>query len=96
MYAPSEAEEYERLGFDPEDYDAGPFEVWPENGPSFNVFADMQTQWRVSVDGRTGLDYLALVTVMDFHGVATEDRRQMFADVQVMELAALTQMNKKQ
>lgn len=96
MYAPSEAAEYEAMGFAPEDYDSEPTEVWPDNWPAFNVFADMQTQWRVSVDGRTGLDYLALVTVMDFHGVAAEDRRQMFADVQAMELAALTQMNKKQ
>jgi len=46
--------------------------------------------------GPTGLDYPALFALMDLHGVDPDDRRQLFADVQVLEASALAQMNKKQ
>lgn len=46
--------------------------------------------------GPTGLDYPALFALMDLHGVAPDDKRQLFADVQVLEASALAQMNKKQ
>lgn len=72
---------------------AAPFEVWPENWPAFCLFMDMQTQWRMGMDMPTGLDYTALVALMDVHEVA--DRKAMLADVQVMEAAALKAIRKK-
>lgn len=52
----------------------------------------MRTQWRVGVAGATGLDYLALFALMDFHEVPRVERRQMLDDIQTMEAAALVQM----
>lgn len=83
-------------GWLPEDFATDDIGVWPENWPAFTLFADMQTQWRISMGGPTGLDYPALFALMDLHGVAPDDKRQLFADVQVLEASALAQMNKKQ
>lgn len=67
--------------------------MWPENWPAFCLFMDMQTQWRMGMDMPTGLDYTALFALMEVHGIA--DRRDVFADIQVMEAAALKAMRKK-
>jgi len=79
----------------PEDYLGDDVELWPENLPVFDLFRDMQTQWRVGMGGCTGLDYPALVVLMDLHGVPADERRVWLADIQVMEAAALTEMAKK-
>lgn len=56
--------------------------------PSVEVFLACATQWRLDASGAPiGLDYPALETVMRMLG--TDDVRQTFADVQVMEAEAL-------
>lgn len=80
----------------PEDFVVDDVEVWPENWPAFTLFRDMQTQWRIGMAGQTGLDYPALFAVMDLHQIPSEEKRQVFADIQVMEDAALAQIHKKQ
>lgn len=57
----------------------------------------MQTQWRMGGGGMgggvpTGLDYQALHAVMALMEVPEADRVQVFADVRVMEGAALDAM----
>ena len=57
----------------------------------------MQTQWRMGGGGMggsvpTGLDYPALRAVMQLLDVPEADRVQVFADVRVMEGAALDAM----
>jgi len=52
----------------------------------------MSTQWRVGMNGATGLDYNALPVVMRFGGVIPADRATVFEEVRIMEDAALTQM----
>ena len=81
-------------GLVPQDYAQDDVELWPENLPVFDLFRDMQTQWRVAMGGATGLDYPALMVLMDVHGVPPDERRQWLADIQVMEAAALAEMNK--
>lgn len=78
--------------FSAADYALPDVEVWPENWPAFELFADMRTQWRVGINGRTGLDYQTLFVLMDFHEVPRDERRQMLDDIQTMEAAALVQM----
>jgi len=63
--------------------------VWPENEVSFLVFGALQTQWRIGMNGPTGLDYAALPVVLKLHEVAPDKRRQVFDDVRVMEAEAL-------
>lgn len=47
----------------------------------------------MGMDMPTGLDYTALFALMEVQGIA--DRREVFADIQVMEAAALKAMRKK-
>lgn len=80
-------------------FEASDFEqevgIWPDNWEAFEVFAAMQTQWRVSMAGPVGLDYNALEPVMRLRGIAKRDRGEVFDAVRVMELAALEVMRAK-
>lgn len=86
------AEEMKASGLMPEDFDDDVIEVWPENWQSFELFAVMGTQWRISMAGRAGLDYNALYPLLDRAG---GDWQQLFDDVRAMESAALAEMQKK-
>jgi hypothetical protein len=57
----------------------------------------MQTQWRVGMAGATGLDYPAVFATIDrLHRDKTDARRdELFADMQIMEAAALKKMAEK-
>lgn len=55
----------------------------------------MRTQWRVGVSGCTGLDYSALPEMWRRFRVAPDERDDIFADLQTMELAALDAMHTK-
>ena len=68
--------------------------MWEENWPSVEMFLRVQTQWRTSMSGVIGLDYLAVKWMLRLYGV--EDQRSMLEDLQVMEGAALTLINKKE
>jgi len=84
-------------GYEPEDFEVDEFAVWPENWPSFSLFCAVQTQWRTGMSGATGLDYPAVFATLDrLHRDKTPERRdELFADIQVMEVAALKEMAKK-
>lgn len=70
-------------------------QVWLINALSFRAFLTLGTQWRVvplvgmsiAVLLRLGLDYSAVPLVMDMLDIT--DRAEVFADIQVMEHAAL-------
>lgn len=59
---------------------------------SFAVFEAMGTQWRTGMSGATGLDYQALPVVMGMLDVEQDQHQVIFADVRVMEQAALRAM----
>lgn len=56
------------------------------------MFLRVETQWRVGMNGATGLDYNAIRWAFEMYGVS--DQREMFEGLQVMEAAALGAMNK--
>lgn len=64
-------------------------EVWPENWQALEIFSALQTQWRISMAGPTGLDYAVLPAVMELQHIAAPDRPGLFASLQVMESEAL-------
>lgn len=66
--------------------------VWLIHQPVLNVFNSLATQWRLGIKGPSGIDYSVLPVVMDLHNINQQDRTQLFADLQVMESAALEQM----
>ena len=72
------------------------FEVWEENWETVVMFLRMQTQWTVTMGGYVGLKYEVLLGasgLMSLYDV--ENPREMLEDLQVMEAAALSELNKK-
>ncbi len=65
-----------------------------ENWAVVEMFLRLQTQWRTSMSGVLGLDYVAVEWMLRLYGV--EDQRSMLEDLQVMEGAALTLINKNE
>lgn len=61
---------------------------------AYNLFADLETQWRQAPNGAlTGFDYASIAFVMDIHGI--KDKKQAFSDVRIMEAAARTIINQE-
>lgn len=68
-------------------------EVWPENWQSVNFFMEFcRTQWRTGMGGATGLDYTAVLACLRTLRLGRERADEVFADVRVMEAAALEAM----
>ena len=70
--------------------------MWPENWQAFLFFASLQTQWRHSMNGPTGLDYTAALAMLDRMPMDADDRALMFEDVRVMEAAALAEIHERE
>ena len=61
--------------------------VFPCNWKAVRLFHAMGTQWRVGMNGATGLDYRVLPLVAKAAGIKL--KRQRVIEVQTMERAAL-------
>lgn len=84
------------LGLKASDYtDDDTVFVWAENWPAVDLFIAMGTQWRTGSSGATGLDYVALPTVLRLKGVPRPQWAEMFEAVRVMEYAALEELRKQ-
>lgn len=70
-------------------------EVWPENWDVFQVFMAIQSQWRFGPGGPTGLDYNVLYHKLDRMRLSDEEYQRYEADIQVLERAALSTMNRR-
>lgn len=73
-------------------------QIWPEHINAVQAFSAVSTQWRFSgMGGPSGLDYPAVFATVDrmLRDLTVDDRDQVFADIQIMERAALGEMNKK-
>lgn len=68
-------------------------EVWPDNWRAWCYFERLVTQWRVGMNGRTGLDYTAVYGLLDRLGLSDADWWKTFDDIQHMEIAALDAMH---
>jgi len=67
--------------------------VWEENWDTVMMFLRMQTQWNVSMAGLTGLNYSSLDYLSRLYSV--KDPVSLFEGIQVMEVTALTCLNKR-
>jgi len=67
--------------------------VWEENWDVVMMFLRMQTQWNVSMAGLTGLNYSSLDYLSRLYSV--KDPVSLFEGMQVMEVTALTCLNKR-
>lgn len=65
------------------------FEVFPDNWLAVNVFRDMGTQWRVGMNGPTGLDYNVFPIIARARGISRREWSELLTMIQVMEDEAL-------
>jgi hypothetical protein len=73
----------------------GNFPVLPENWPVVELFLAVQTQWRMApMGGVLGLDYSAVDVAIRRGGHA--DDAETFAGLQVMERAAVAEIQAQQ
>jgi hypothetical protein len=70
------------------------FEVWEENWPVLEMFLRCQTQWRTTMGGVLGLDYVAVAWLLKLYEV--EDPRALLEDLQVIEAAAMMTLNSRE
>jgi hypothetical protein len=69
------------------------FGILPENWPVVEMFLRVQTQWRTTMSGVIGLDYAAVRWLFKLYDV--EEPRALLEDLQVMEAAAMSVINKQ-
>jgi hypothetical protein len=62
----------------------------PEAEPVIDLYAAVQTQWRVGMAGATGLDYAGVEAAARLRGTPMDP--ETFSGLQVCEHAALTAM----
>jgi uncharacterized membrane protein len=90
LYAkPPTKDEAAAFGLTVEEAGGPDVEVWPDNKKAVNTFIAMATQWRIGMNGATGLDYAALPFVMRRTGVTTAEHDDVFESLRIMEDAAL-------
>ena len=65
------------------------FEVDPDNWEAVAMFCRMATQWRISMNGRAGLDYGVLAWLLSLY--PSDNPRQLLEELQVMEAVVLTE-----
>ena len=63
--------------------------LWPENERTWRLWLQVQTQWRVGLDGKTGLDYAGVQACMELRRIPRRQRPRLFEQMHAMELAAL-------
>lgn len=81
------------FGFKASDYGSQVVEVWPDNWPTWAFWCDFaSTQWRVGINGPTGLDHTAVIADLRTLRLPRKDFDELFADVRMMERLALTAM----
>lgn len=69
------------------------FPIWEENMEVVMLFVRLQSQWVVSMAGVVGLNYQSVGLLLKIYGI--KDEKQAFEDIQTMEFAALSILNKK-
>lgn len=78
----------------PEDVQAPIVGLWPENWPPVQLFLRYSTQWRVGMNGATGLDYNPILHDLDRRHLADDAYDDFMDCIRVIESAALDEMGK--
>ena len=75
------------------------FEIHEDNQDTVAAFLALQTQWRIIAGmamAYQGLDYGSIPAVLNMIGIPRADRARVFAELRIMEIAALPVLNAKQ
>lgn len=65
------------------------FRLWPEHLPAFALWCAVQTQWRTSMAGPTGLDWQGVRAHPAARALPRAQREPVLADLACMEVAWL-------
>lgn len=68
------------------------YQVWPEHWEVVAMFLRVQTQWRTTMSGVTGLDYGVILQLASL--CKTPDPLMLLEDLQVMESRGIELINK--
>lgn len=63
--------------------------LWPENQQAWRLWCLVQTQWRVGMADRTGLDHTAVWATLRELVQRRPARQEIFEDIAAMERATL-------
>lgn len=69
-------------------------DVWALHWQAIELFCQMGTQWRVGANGIVGLDYAVLFRLFDLQEMDKAKQRELLAQIQVCESAALAILHK--
>lgn len=92
---------YASMGLSPEqikarlEAESADLVLWPESRDAVAIFADLMTQWRDGLNGKTGIDYSAIPVVMRMHDIAPGRHKPVFDQLRTMEIEALKIMNER-
>ncbi len=84
-----------KLPPEPKKKEVEAFIVYEENWQTVEMFMRMQTQWHTSMGGYVGLKYEVLLVsggLFDLYNI--DKRRDVLEGLQIMEAAALPELNK--
>lgn len=65
------------------------FYLWPEHVPAYELFERLQSQWRIGMQGCTGLDYGGVIAWLRETVPKRTRRAELLDELQIMEYAAL-------
>lgn len=65
------------------------FHLLPDNVPAFDLFQQVQTQWRIGFAGPTGLDYAGVRASPAFRRIRRRLRERTLDEICIMERAWL-------
>lgn len=74
---------------------AADFIVLEESWPALEIFLRCQSQWRYTMSGITGMDYTAVISVIELSCRKKRRRESLFRDVCLIEQGALKTFSKK-
>lgn len=63
--------------------------LWPDNVAAWDVWCDVQTQWRHGMSGATGLDYAGVRAHLDELGLTGDERKEVYEGIRAAERATL-------
>lgn len=89
------AQELAAFGIEAADIAEPPVELYPDTLPALDLFAALGTQWRVGQGGVTGLDYAAAESALRLQRAPRSRWPTLFADLRVMERAALEELRRE-
>lgn len=70
-------------------------DIWPENWPAWRLFCRLSSQWRIGMNGPTGLDHNVLFSHLDRMHLSDEEWDEWFDDISTLERAALAALDEK-